>query len=394
MTETPDVVALTRRLIAFETINPPGSERPCAAYLRDLLASAGFTTELHDLAPGRASLVARLGNGEGEGEGAGSGSGSGSGDPLCFTGHIDTVPLGAQAWTRDPFAGEIVDGRLYGRGATDMKSGVAAFVCACMAEVDRLREGPGVVLVITAGEETGCDGAAALVRDSRLHRAGAMVVAEPTSNVPFVGHKGALWLTARTRGATAHGSMPEYGDNAVYKAARVISWLADFDFNVKRHPVLGKPTLNVGTVQGGMNINSVPDRADIGVDIRTIPGMDHAALREGLASDMGEGAEMDVMVDLKGVWTEPNVPWIAAAAARAGAITGQPVEPRTAAYFTDASVLTPAYGGIPTLILGPGEPAMAHQTDEYCLVDKLPEAVAIYRALIEDWHACDARAGA
>ncbi|KAA5605322.1 M20 family metallopeptidase [Roseospira marina] len=368
-----DVVDVTRRLIAFETINPPGSERPCAEYLRDLLEDAGFRTERHDLAPDRASLIARLGDG--------------SGKPLCFTGHIDTVPLGAQAWTRDPFGGEIVDGRLYGRGATDMKSGVAAFVCASIAEADRLRDGPGVVLVITAGEETGCDGAVALARDGRLGKAGALVVAEPTANAPFVGHKGALWLTARTRGVTAHGSMPEHGDNAIYKAARAIARLADFDFNIKRHPVLGTPTLNVGRVQGGMNVNSVPDRADIGLDIRTIPGMDHAALRDTLAGYMGEGAEVDAMVDLNGVWTEPATPWLAAAAARANAVSGHSAEPATAAYFTDASILTPAFGGIPTLILGPGEPAMAHQTDEYCRVDRLTEAEEIFRALIADWQA-------
>jgi len=368
-----DVVDVTRRLIAFETINPPGSERPCAEYLRALLEDAGFQTEAHDLAPDRASLVARLGNG--------------SGDPLCFTGHIDTVPLGERAWTRDPFGGEIVDGRLYGRGATDMKGGVAAFVCACVAQADRLRDGPGVVLVITAGEETGCDGAAALVRDARLGNAGAMVVAEPTANAPFVGHKGALWLKARTRGVTAHGSMPEHGDNAVHKAARVITRLADFDFNLKGHPVLGKPTLNVGTVQGGLNVNSVPDHAEVGIDIRTVPGMTHATLRENLARVMGEGAEVDVMVDLDGVWTAPDTPWIAAAAALSSRVSGHPPVPATASYFTDASVLTPAYGGIPTLILGPGEPSMAHQTDEYCLVDRLTEAVAIFSALIEDWHA-------
>ncbi|KJS37314.1 MAG: hypothetical protein VR70_12695, partial [Rhodospirillaceae bacterium BRH_c57] len=153
MNETHDVVALTRRLIAFDTINPPGNEQACAEYLRDILAAAGFETDLHALGAGRASLVARLGGGA-----------NGS-DPLCFTGHIDTVPLGAQPWTRDPFAGEIVDGKLYGRGSTDMKGGVAAFVIACIVEAERLRDGPGVVLVITAGEETGCDGAAALARD-------------------------------------------------------------------------------------------------------------------------------------------------------------------------------------------------------------------------------------
>src|SRR6185437_16938244 len=117
-----------------------------------------------------------------------------------------------------PFGGEIVDGRLYGRGASDMKSGVAAFVAAAIAEAGRLADGSGVKLVVTAGEETGCEGAASLAASGRLGAAGALVVGEPTANQLFVGHKGALWLKAATAGATAHGSMPEQGDNAVYKA--------------------------------------------------------------------------------------------------------------------------------------------------------------------------------
>ena len=140
-----------------------------------------------------------------------------------------------------------------------MKSGVAAFCVAATALANKLTGTPGVVLVITAGEEIGCAGAFDLARQKGvLGEAGAMVVAEPSSNRPLVGHKGALWLNAHTKGVTAHGSMPEEGDNAIYKAARVISKLEDFDFNVARHEMLGAPTLNVGTVHGGININSVP----------------------------------------------------------------------------------------------------------------------------------------
>ena len=123
------------------------------------------------------------------------------------------------------------------------------------------RNTPGVLLVITAGEETGCTGADALVSERPpLGKVGALVVAEPTGNKPLVGHKGALWLEAETKGVTAHGSMPEKGVNAVYKAARAVAALQEFDFNVARHDVLGGATLNVGTIHGGLNINSVPDR--------------------------------------------------------------------------------------------------------------------------------------
>ena len=167
-----------------------------------------------------------------------------------------------------------------------MKSGVAAFVTACIALAGRLASSPGITLLITAGEEIGCTGAEALAA-AGLDPVGALIVAEPTGNKPLVGHKGALWLEAETKGVAAHGSMPEKGINAIYKATRAVAVLQEFDFNVARHEVLGAPTFNVGTIQGGLNINSVPDRALIGIDIRTIPAQDHAQIREQLSSYLG-----------------------------------------------------------------------------------------------------------
>lgn len=372
MAEKPDAVTLTRDLIRFDTVNPPGNERPCAEHLGKLLQSAGFAVSYHELAPGRASLIARAGGGDKP--------------PLCFTGHIDTVPLGAQPWSKEPFAADIDGDRLYGRGSSDMKSGVAAFVAAMIELMPGLADGPGVVLVITAGEETGCEGAFHLAGlGDALGRAGAIVVAEPSANYPYVGHKGALWLKARSRGVTAHGSMPERGVNAIYKAARAVTKLEDFDFNVARHAVLGKPTLNVGTVHGGMNVNSVPDQADIGIDIRTIPGQDHGGLRAGLESYLGDDVEINATVDVEAVWTDPADAWVKEVFAVMAPLLGETPETRGATYFTDAAALTPAYGGPPTVIIGPGEPHMAHQTDEYCLVSRIEQAVEAYRQIARAW---------
>jgi len=133
---------LTRELIRFKTVNPPGDERPCAEHLARILEGSGFDTELVPFGEGRAQLIARIG-------------GSTDRPPLCFTGHLDTVPLGTQTWSIDPFAADIEDGKLYGRGSSDMKSGVAAFVAAAADLAGRLDRTPGLVLVITAGEETG-----------------------------------------------------------------------------------------------------------------------------------------------------------------------------------------------------------------------------------------------
>lgn len=366
-------VELTRELVRFETVNPPGNELACAEHLGSLLEEAGFDIAYHDFGEARANLVARIG-------------GSADKPALCFTGHLDTVPLGRQPWSVDPFAADIDAGKLYGRGSSDMKAGVAAFTVAAIDLADTLDGTPGLELVITGGEETGCTGAYALAgKAGALGKAGAVVVAEPSANKPWVGHKGALWLKAVSTGVTAHGSMPEKGDNAVYKAARAIGKLETFDFNVARHPVLGPSTLNVGTVSGGININSVPDRAEFTIDMRTIPEQDHGRLREQIASYLGDDAALETLVDVGGVWTDPETEWMREVFEIAGGVTGTTPEVEAAAYFTDASALTPAYDHPPTVILGPGEAAMAHQTDEYCLVERIHEAVSIYTETMRRW---------
>src|SRR5262249_47771369 len=204
-------------------------------------------------------------------------------------------------------------------------------------------------------------------------------------NQALVGHKGALWLEAVTTGITAHGSMPEKGINAVHKAARAVTALQDFDFSFARHDVLGSPTLNVGTIQGGLNINSVPDRAVVGIDIRTIPGQSHAKIRDQLKSYLGNDVALGALLDAQSVWTNPDDPWIGEAFRVAHDVSGFGDEIAAAPYFTDASVLTPAIGSPPTAIIGPGELALAHQTNEYCLVSRIEEATEIYSRLIRNW---------
>ncbi len=142
MSENLSALELTRALVRFDTINPPGNERPCAEHMGRILEDAGFAVTYHEFAETRTSLVARIGGGT-------------DAKPLCFTGHIDTVPLGAVPWSADPFAADIADGKLYGRGTSDMKSGVAAFVVAAIRLARELETGPGVVLVIRRAKQLG-----------------------------------------------------------------------------------------------------------------------------------------------------------------------------------------------------------------------------------------------
>src|SRR6266536_1967063 len=156
-------------------------------------------------------------------------------------------------------------------------------------------------------------------------------------------------------------------------------------YDARGNPVIGAPTLNVGTLHGGLNLNSVPDRAEIGIDIRTILGMRHGLLRDQIASYLGPEVELAPIVDVESVWTDPGQPWMREVFAICADVQGTAAVVETAPYFTDASALTPALGGIPTVILGPGHAPMAHQTDEWCECARIEEAVAIYARLIGTW---------
>ena len=370
-----DVIWLTQKLLRFNTINPPGNERPCAEYLGNILKNAGFGVKYHEFAPDRTGLVAIKGGCEGK-------------KPLCLAGHIDTVPLGTAPWQQDPFSGGIFHDKLYGRGSSDMKSGIAAIITAAVELADRLDGTAGLCLILVAGEETGCEGSAYLAGlEGETGEAGALIVAEPTGNLPVIGHKGALWLRVVTQGITAHGSMPEKGDNAVIKAAAAVMKLNQFDFGVPPHPHLGKPTLNIGTIAGGINVNSVPDEAVIGIDIRTIPGMDHKVLVRQLREYLEPGIGFSSMKNAKGLWTDPSHPWIQEIYDILTPVTGSKPGIETAPYFTDAGFLAPAFGNIPTVIMGPGEASQAHQTDEYCYVERIHQAVEIYMSIVIKW--CD-----
>ena len=141
--------------------------------------------------------------------------------------------------------------------------------------------------------------------------ASAIIVGEPTSNHPYIGHKGALYLNAVTTGITAHSSMPHLGDNAIYKAARSILKAKDFNFNAEKDPLLGFPTINVGRMSGGMNINSVPDHAEFSIDIRSTSKVDHNRTSvRGSTIELGPETALETLVNMGSVFTDENDPFV------------------------------------------------------------------------------------
>ncbi len=373
-----DAVKLAQKLVRFDTVNPPGNERECGLYVANVLAKAGFETKCQEFGDQHINVIAKL-----------PGRSSSDG-PLVLTGHLDTVPLGDAPWSIAPFTGIIKDGKLYGRGASDMKSGVAAMIVAGLtfAQTDEAERRRGLTLVFTSCEETGCQGALHLAQDGtmELGEASAMIVGEPTENQFCTAHKGALFLRASSQGVTAHSSMPELGDNAIYKTAKAITKIENYDFNEAPHPFLGSPSINVGMVKGGLNVNSVPDRAEFTIDIRTNAVKPHSAFLDDLDGYLGDDIKLEAFTDMPAISTDPDDPFTRIVAHACQFVLKDDYQdmPTGLPFFTDASALHPHYQ-CPTIILGPGELSTMHQTDEYCLVKRIDQAVEIYGLIINDW---------
>ena len=365
-----NAIELAQSLIQIPSMNPPGDEKNVMNVVSQLLCEAGLDVKQYEFSPGRPSIVATI-------------SGRENLPHLVFTGHLDVVPLGEQPWKRDPFAGEIADGNLHGRGSADMKSGVAAFIAATLAELKRhpnFRR--GISLVITAAEESGCEGAFHLSECGALGDAFLIVVAEPTSNSPVSAHKGSLRLRIAVQGKTAHSSMPDVGVNAIYKMVSVIKKLETLDLGDVRHPLLGAPTLAVTIAQSGLNINSIPDAAEISVDIRTLPEQDHSEILSNISKALGEDVRIETLTNFPGISSDLQ----SDALIDFGTVYQNTFKRKPnyqgAAYFTDASALVPGYDNAPAVIIGPGETEMCHQTDEYCPVEHIGEARTLYENLI------------
>jgi succinyl-diaminopimelate desuccinylase len=368
-----EVVDLCRRLIQIRSIDPPGNELEAALFVADYLGRAGLKADLVEHGPGRASVFATL-------------KGSGERPGLVFSAHLDVVPVGAEKWQRDPFGGELAEGKIWGRGASDMKSGLAAMLVAAraLAEAGLGLKGD-LHLVLTAGEETGLTGAHQLASRPELKRVGAILVGEPSSNQLVIAEKGALWVELSTYGKTAHGSMPDQGRNALTMMLALLGGVERMEVDFKVHPLLGVFTRSINTINAGITTNVVPDRCVATVDMRTVPGQDHDAILrqiQGLMDDLkgddpGFEATCRVLSDYPPLATEPDSSLVKDFLEVLEQVSGVPHEPRAVRYYTDAAALVPALN-VPMVICGPGVAELAHQPNEYVEVSRLGEAARIY----------------
>ena len=368
-----EVVSLCRDLVRFKSVNPPGDELEIAEYVAGVLREAGLTVEMVPHTPTRASVLARL-------------KGSGEMPALFYTGHLDVVPVGAEEWLHDPFEGDVVEGELWGRGASDMKGGNAAMIVATkvLAAANLPLKGD-LILAFTAGEEGEQLGAAEIAARPDLAPVQAVVVAEPSSNDVYVAEKGAFWLQITTHGKTAHGSMPHLGQNAIMMMVALLRELDSLAVPCEEHPLLGGFTRSINTIAGGVKTNVVPDQCTVTIDQRTVPGQDHRAILrqvEELIADLGRRlpdfrASVEVINDRIPVASSPEEPVIQRFYDIVAEVAGERPVPKGVNYYTDAVAFAPALNA-PMIICGPGEAKLAHQPNEYVEVHKMVEAAKIF----------------
>ncbi|MBI3330104.1 MAG: M20 family metallopeptidase [Nitrospinae bacterium] len=371
-------VHLLAECVKLATVNPPGNEKLAADWLAELLTQMGWAPTVEDLGENRANVVAVL-------------KGTGEKPALVYNGHLDVVPVGETPWTYDPFAGISANGRLYGRGTSDMKGGLVAMVMAGDAlQRAGVRLKGDLIISGVADEETGALGAKAWVQAGGLQGVGAIVIGEPTDLDVYVAEKGACWIEVTTYGKTAHGSMPDLGINAVMHMAAALSALSRLSLPFQPHALFDRPTLSVGTIQGGNKTNVVPDRCTATIDMRTLPGMRHAevlgevrhvldGLREAIPAFT---YDMRVIAERAPVAADPHAPIVETALTILEARGRRVIPKATPGYATDASVFQPA-SGAPFLIFGPGIPHLAHQPDEYIEIDTYLESIELYCELAQ-----------
>jgi succinyl-diaminopimelate desuccinylase len=373
-------VALTRDLVRLRTVNEEGAgEAPAAALVAGTMRGFGWEPQITEVAPGRPNVVAVV-------EGGG-----GSGRTLAFEGHTDVVTEGDRArWSVDPYGGEIRDGRLYGRGAADMKSGVAAMLHGVRA-LQLAGPFPGRILVCALVDEEGLMlGAKHFARTDLARSIDGAIICEPEEGEICTTAKGAVRIRVDLLGAMAHGAMPQHGRNPLPALGRLLGALTDLqsrlqtDYPAHEHlgPVFVTPTVVSAGAADQMNV--IPARATLRVDVRTIPGVDHASLVERVGelaaaagAPDGVSTTLTVVDDRPCVEVPADHPLVGALAGAHEAVLGEPARYGGVPGATDGTILT-RDAGIPTVVYGPGGKWIAHQADEFVEVADIVRCAHVY----------------
>ncbi|MEM5814227.1 MAG: M20 family metallopeptidase [Candidatus Aenigmatarchaeota archaeon] len=377
-------IELAQELIRLNTGNPPGNESRVADVLEKRLKAAGFNVERVELAAGRANLIATWDGGPGK--------------TLVILGHMDTIPAG-QGWRHDPFGAVIENGKLFGRGAADMKGNLAAIVVA-LEQLKRSGWKPKgkLIFVASANEEMGDTedigmGAMAARLREMAGKDGILVFGDTTDFTITVAEKGVLWLEIVSHGKEAHGSTPWKGINAIEKLGKFLIALNNMEFTTN-HPLLGKSTISINTISGGYKTNAVPELAKASVDIRLVPGdaKDKVMARIRALADEMKKKDNDMNIELKElIYLEPvetpaTQPIVSVLKQAIKEATGKNAEVRGEHGATGASLFKKRTGLL-TVACGPGKPEQAHTKDEWIDIKDIEAGVRLFEALAKKYLA-------
>jgi acetylornithine deacetylase len=379
--ERGDAVALTRELVRIDSRNPslvasgPG-EANVARTLAEVLSEWGFRVEVVDAAPGRPNVLARIGT-----PGAGT---------LMFNGHLDVV--GVDGMTHDPWSADAngTSDRIYGRGSSDMKSGVAAMCAAAARAADATLDGE-IIVAAVVDEEYESIGTRSLLE--RGVRADAAIVAEPTRLAIMPAHLGFVWLEVITHGRAAHGSRWELGVDAIRHAGLMLAELDRMDeeeLPKRGHALLGRPSVHASLIEGGTGMSTYPDRCSVRIERRTIPGETAESVRRELEAACSRvrarqpkfRADVDVSFAQVPSDVAIDAP-IVKALSNALVGCGEPVRVEGMTAWTDAALLNAA--GIPAICFGPGDISLAHAAEEWVSISEIERATGVLARLATGW---------
>lgn len=371
------VVEFTQALVRIPSTNDPAlgrNEDPAAALVAAKMRSWGWEPSISYAAPGRPNVVAVVDGGL-------------PGPTLMFEGHTDVVTEGdLSTWTVDPFGGEIRDGRLWGRGSADMKSGLSATLYATRA-LQLAGPFPGRIKVCALADEEGLMlGAHHFVSSGLGEDVDGAIVAEPEAGEICAVAKGALRLRVDFTGKMAHGAMPQHGRNPIQAVGALLEGLRSLQSSLQAafpaHEHLGEVYVTPTVVQAGTEeqVNVIPAVASVFVDVRTVPGVVHkdvAARVLELAAFDGIAAEVTVLVDRPPVDVPVSDPVVVALAGAHRLVTGEEPVYGGVPGSTDGTILT-HWGGIPSVVYGPGGKWIAHQADEYVEVEEIIRCTRVF----------------
>lgn len=372
-------IEILKHLVSLNSVN--GNEEAVATYIKQLFAAHGIDSQIIPYAHGRSNLIAEIGQGK---------------QVLALSGHLDTVATGDPAnWQFPPFDAHIENNRLYGRGAADMKSGLAAMVITFINLADNQTPLNGRLRFIgTVGEENGAMGSRMLTEQGYADDLSALVIGEPTGGNIVYAHNGSLNYHVFCQGKGAHSSMPEKGINAVTNLIKFVTAEATGFDDAPISPELGSLVHNVTVFKGGEQVNTIPAYAELQGNIRPIPEFDNAAVIQRLHKLVDQvnqqtDAQLTLHVDysFKPIISDQHDALIQTTKQIADAEFGHPVDLAVIHGATDASEFTKSKNHFPVMVYGAGEWSAAHSLNESVDLDQYAHVQHVYQQLVEKFLA-------